>query len=85
MPLIPELLNDPFEVWMDFEEHEATGRVELKKRYVKRLRAGEKEMGMLMVVQISKGQLVGWTFIPAERGNYMNNIRRGKLIWKRGE
>ncbi len=85
VPFIPEVLSAPYEVWMDFEEHEATGRVELKKRYVKRLRAGEKEMGMLMVVQISKGQLVGWTFIPAERGSYMNNIRRGKLIWKRGE
>ena len=83
VPLIPELLSDPFEVWMDFEEHEATGRVELKKRYLKRVDTGERETGILMVVQVVKGQLAGWTFIPAERGKYLNNIRRGKLVWAR--
>lgn len=85
IPFIPELLAQPYEVWMDFEEHEVTGRVELKKRYLKRIDTGEKKMGMLMVVQVVKGQLAGWTFIPAERGNYLNNIRRGKLIWARKE
>ena len=85
IPFIPELLAQPYEVWMDFEEHEVTGRVELKKRYLKRIDTGEKKMGMLMVVQVVKGQLAGWTFIPAERGNYLNNVRRGKLIWAREE
>ena len=83
VPLIPELLSDPFEVWMDFEEHEATGRVELKKRYLKRVDTGERETGILMVVQVVKGQLAGLTFIPAERGKYLNNIRMGKLVWAR--
>ena len=85
LPFIPEVLTTPYEVWMDFEEHAATGRVELKKRYVKRLRIGGKEMGLIMVVQVSKGQLVGWTFIPTERGRYLDNLRRGKLLWKREE
>ena len=85
VPFIPEVLAAPYEVWMDFEEHEVTGRVELKKRYLKRIDTGEKRMGMLVVVQVVKGQLAGWTFIPAERGNYLNNIRRGKLLWARGE
>lgn len=85
VPFIPELLAHPYEVWMDFEEHEVTGRVELKKRYLKRIDTGEKKMGMLMVVQVIKGQFAGWTFIPAERGNYLNNVRRGKLIWAREE
>lgn len=83
IPFIPELLAAPYEIWMDFEENETTGRVELKKRYLKRIDTGEKKMGMLMVVQVVKGQFAGWTFIPAERGNYLNNIRRGKLIWAR--
>lgn len=85
LPFIPEVLATPYEVWMDFEEHATTGRVELKKRYVKRLRIGGKEMGLIMVVQVSKGQLVGWTFIPTERGRYLDNLRRGKLLWKREE
>lgn len=31
LPFIPEVLATPYEVWMDFEEHATTGRVELKK------------------------------------------------------
>lgn len=83
MPLIPELLSDPFEVWMDFEEHEATGRVELKKRYVKLIWTGKREQGLYIVVQVVNGRLTGWTFVPASSKSVLNNQRRGKLIWSR--
>ena len=84
MPLIPELLSDPFEVWMDFEEHEATGRVELKKRYIKYIKSDDvKGRGLYLVVQVVNGRLTGWTFVPASSKNVLNNQRRGKLIWAR--
>ena len=83
VPLIPELLSDPFEVWMDFEEHEATGRVELKKRYVKLIWTGKREQGLYIVVQVVNGRLTGWTFVPASSKSVLNNQRRGKLIWSR--
>lgn len=83
VPLIPELLSDPFEVWMDFEEHEATGRVELKKRYIKLIWTGKKEQGLYIIVQVVKGQLTGWTFVPASSQSVLNNQRRGKLVWSR--
>ena len=83
MPLIPELLSDPFEVWMDFEEHEATERVELKKRYVKLIWTGKREQGLYIVVQVVNGRLTGWTFVPASSKSVLNNQRRGKLIWSR--
>ena len=83
VPLIPELLSDPFEVWMDFEEHEATGRVELKKRYIKLVQAGPREQGLYIIVQVVKGQFTGWTFVPASSQSVLNNQRRGKLVWSR--
>ena len=84
VPLIPELLSDPFEVWMDFEEHEATGRVELKKRYIKYIKSDDvKGRGLYLVVQVVNGRLTGWTFVPASSKNVLNNQRRGKLIWAR--
>ena len=83
MPFIPEVLADPFEVWMDFEEHEVTGRVELKKRYIKYIESELKGRGLYMVVQVVKGQLAGWTFVPASSANVLNRQRRGRLIWAR--
>ena len=83
VPLIPELLSDPFEVCMDFEEHEATGRVELKKRYVRLIWTGKREQGLYIVAQVVNGRLTGWTFVPASSKSVLNNQRRGKLIWSR--
>lgn len=83
VPLIPEVLADPFEVWMDFEEHETMGRVELKKRYIKYIETDVKGRGLYLVVQVVKGQLAGWTFVPASSLGVLNNQRRGKLLWSR--
>lgn len=84
VPLIPELLTEPYEVWLCFEENEVTGKVELKKRYVKLIWTGEKEQALYIVLQVADGQLVGWTFVPASSQSVLNNQRRGKLIWSRG-
>lgn len=83
VPLIPEVLAEPYEVWMDFEEHEPTGRVELKKRYVKYIETEVKGRGLYMVVQVVKGQPAGWTFVPASSLGVLNKQRRGRLLWTR--
>ena len=83
VPFIPELLADPYEIWLSFEEHEATGRVELKKRYIKYIQIGSKGQGLYLVAQVVKGLLTGWTFVPASSRGVLNNQRSGKLIWSR--
>lgn len=83
VPLIPELLADPYEVWMCFEENELTGKVVLRKRYVKLIQVGPKEQPLYMVLQAEGGQLVGWTFVPASSQSALNNQRHGKLVWSR--
>lgn len=82
IPLLPELLEKPYEVWLSFERHEATGRVALRKRLVKMVDAG-KSKALVLVAHASKGMLEGWTFLPANRARELMKNRAGKLLWGR--
>lgn len=83
VPIIPELLSAPCEVWMTVEQHEVTGRVEIRRRYIKYIEYGGKGQGMYLVAQIVKGQLTGWTFVPASSASVLNRQRVGRLVWAR--
>ncbi len=80
-PFLPDVLNDPYEVWLSFERHKGTGKVELRTRVVKAIATGKKE-GMLLVAQASRGLLEAWTFVPNEP-RYLQKQRVGKLLWGR--
>ncbi len=82
VPLIPEVLADPYEVWMSCLEGEK-GFVELRKVYVKRVQEKENSKGFYMLAQVVKGQLVGWTFVPTSHLSKLSKVRRGKLLWAR--
>ena len=82
LPFLVEALEDPFEVWMAFEQHKGTGRVELRQRIIKALPMGKKE-AMLVVAQAVDGVMEAWTVIPQDRMSYMNRQRVGKLVWGR--
>jgi hypothetical protein len=84
IPFLPELLNDPFEVWLSFEQHRGTGKVELRARIIKMIETGKDE-GMLFVAQASRGYLLGWTFIPVRSAGYMQKQREGMLLFGRNE
>ncbi len=82
VPLIPEALADPFEVWLSFERHKGTGRYEIRQRIIKALRL-DKDRAALMVAQSNGGVMEAWTMIPTSKLSYVNNHRQGKLIWAR--
>lgn len=81
--LLPELLTDPFEIWVGFEQHKGTGRVELRKRLVKVVQVGEEKRALLAVAQIVEGRLEAWTFLPTDKLPYLRGQRRGKLLFAR--
>lgn len=81
IPFLPELLNDPFEIWMTFEQHKGTGAVVLRTRWVKLIDVGRRP-GLLLVANATRGFLESWSFIPNEPG-YLEKQRKGKLIWGR--
>lgn len=81
IPLLPEVLAAPFEVWQSFERHNGTGRVVLRTRYVRAFDMPDKP-GMMVVVEAVRGQLQGWTLIPTRKG-YLERQRSGRLLYGR--
>jgi hypothetical protein len=80
IPLLPEVINNPQEVWASFEKHQGTGKVALRLRYIKQIDMG-KGKNLLLVAQVVKGLIEAWTFIPTNSLGYINNQRRGILLY----
>lgn len=78
---LPDLLNDPEEVWLSFERHKGSGNVVLRARVIKLFDQGKKP-GQLLVANVVKGMFEGWTMIPTRPG-YLNKQRKGNLIYGR--
>ncbi|MCL2790112.1 MAG: PBECR2 nuclease fold domain-containing protein [Desulfobulbus sp.] len=82
LPLLPEVLEDPYEIWLAFEQHRATNKVELRQRLIKMVQL-DKERGLLVTAQARNGLLEAWTMIPTSKIGYLDNQRAGKLLWGR--
>jgi hypothetical protein len=80
--LLPELLQDPFEVWLAFERHKGTGKVALKTRIIKGVQIRDKRL-LLVAQSNEKGMMEAWTFMPLPNEKYLNNQRQGRLIYAR--
>ncbi len=83
VPFLPELLADPFEIWLAFERHKGTGRVELRKRLVKVI--DTKKGALTLSAQVHKGRLEAWTFVPSDRPKQLARSRVGKMTWGRAD
>ncbi|MDR2551443.1 MAG: hypothetical protein LBD10_14730 [Desulfobulbus sp.] len=82
LPLLPEVLEDPYEIWLSFEQHQGTNKVVLRQRLIKMVRL-DKERGVLVTAQARNGLLEAWTMIPTTDRKYLNRQRTGKLLWGR--
>lgn len=82
LPLLPETMEKPYEVWMSFERHRGTGKVVLRQRIIKVIQAGG-DKGMLVVTNAVNGVMEAWTTIPTSDFDYLNKQRVGKLVWKK--
>ena len=80
-PLIPELIEDPFEVWVNFAESAMSGRVGIRRRYVKAVRI-HKNLILGMWAEVENGQWVACDFF---RGGLTGagHLRRGRLVYGR--
>lgn len=80
--LLPELISKPFEIWVTFEVHQATGRVVLRKRLVKAVRL-DKDRAVLLVAQAAEGRFEAWTVLTTRDWSYIQRQRSGHLVWGR--
>ncbi len=80
-PLIPEVIEDPYEVWAGFARSEATGQVFLRKRYIKVIEL-DKKRTLGFIAEVRNGMWVGFDFFRG-RPNAAKNLRKGLLVWGR--
>lgn len=79
LALLPELLADPQEIWLAFEQNSITGKVELRKRIVKVVTLGPH--ALTLVARAAEGRLEALTFFPTRRPGSLDQIRVGRLLW----
>lgn len=83
LPLLREVIEQPFEVWIGFAQNELTGKVELRRRYVKAVNVGNSRV-LGVVADAVAGQWVGFNFFSGGLTG-ANNLRLGMLLWGRPE
>ncbi len=82
LPFLADLLTNPYEVWLNFERHAASGRIALRTYFIKGYQL-EKDRYLLTVANARGGYLEGWTFIPTSRKSYIQARRMGRLIYEK--
>lgn len=80
-PFIPELIEDPAEIWTTFARSTETGAVRLRRRYVSRL-ALTKDRTVALVAEQDNGIWSGFNFLMSD--GEIGNVRKGTLAYKRG-
>lgn len=89
IPLMEDILCEPFEVWLT-PQKDAAGKIRLTKKYIAFWKtADKKRIGGLGVYEVVDGVFVGVTnFIPLSKGvpslDYVERQRRGLLLYKKG-
>ena len=79
-PLIPELIEKPAEIWAGFETHPTTGRVRLRRRYVKLFALpGVRTVGL--VADLDGARWAGLTFFRGKPAGMMSGLRQGLRIY----
>ncbi len=83
VPFLPEITEGPFEVWLTFERHRGTGKIQLRMRALKALDLANRGYAIL-VAQAVRGVMEAWTLVPTDSPTQFNRWRRGQLLWGRG-
>lgn len=80
-PLIPELIEDPYEIWVNFAKNEVSGRVAIRKKYVKAVKL-DKNRVLGLYAEEQDGVWISGDFF---RGGLTGagNLRKGRLLYGR--
>lgn len=81
-PFIPELIEDPAEIWAGFAIDTETRQVFLRSRYVKLLDLG-RERTVALVADADRGAWSAFTVFRGDR-RYLATLRSGLRVYERG-
>jgi phage-Barnase-EndoU-ColicinE5/D-RelE like nuclease2/Phage Mu protein F like protein len=82
VPLLPEALGDPQEIWLRFEKHRASGRVVLSQRAIKALKT-EDGQTLTVIADARNGMLESLEVQQISDWEALNKQRVGTLIYKK--
>ena len=82
VPLIPEIIEEPFEIWLMPYRDRLTGRVELRRRYIKALALGKAAYSWF-IAEYRKCELENVTAVASSRKRELQKQRAGILVWGR--
>lgn len=84
VPLLPEIIENPYEIWLMPYRDALTGRVELRRRYLKALQLdGSKAAYTWFIAEYRKGELWDVTTVLSSRKRELDKLRRGILLYGR--
>jgi SPP1 gp7 family putative phage head morphogenesis protein len=81
-PLIRPVLEDSFEIWLMPMKGEKTGRIVMRKRFI-RFFEDKKKHHVMLSAEYQQGTFVGYTFFRGEKAKYFANQRMGWLLYGR--
>lgn len=81
VPFLPDLVENPQEIWLAFERNTVTGQVALRRRHVAIYDTGDRDRPLMMVFQAHRGYFEAWTFLTSRTASYIERFRRGFRIW----
>ena len=81
LPMLREVVEDPYEIWVGFARNELTGRIELRRRYVKAVDAGSGRV-LGFIADAVAGQWVSFNLFSGGATG-ANRLRVGMLLWGR--
>lgn len=81
LPLLPSVISDPYEIWIGFARNELTGKVSLRRRYVKVVNVGKQRV-LGVIAEADEGQWISFNYFSGGM-TALNNLRQGFLVWAR--
>lgn len=86
LPLVPEVLQNPAEVWRSFERHAGNGKVVMRTRYLRSyVDADDRKTFAVIVVDASAGRMNAYNIIPMTDLKQFLTWRQGKLVYRSAE
>jgi hypothetical protein len=77
-PFIRELIEDPYEIWINFAQNELSGRVAVRKKFVKAVRTSRNRV-LGLYAETQDGFWVGGDFFRGKLTG-AGNLRKGRMI-----
>jgi hypothetical protein len=77
--LIPELIEQPYEIWVSFAKSEISGRVGIRRKYVKAIQTKDKKV-LGLFAEFMNGHWVGGSLFHGKLTG-AGNLRKGRMIY----